>query len=159
VPGLDVAWQQFFGTSNRHEVEDRCVNDRFDYQWRPDDILQTSIVRPSVLWHQKRQALVFFNQILLHHPACLDEATRSALLELYGHHGLPRSVTFADGTPISDSMIEDILSTAIEAAVCFSWQQGDVLMVDNVAVAHARLAYTGTRRIYVALSQFVENQQ
>ena len=39
-------------------------------------------------------------------------------------------------------------------AVCFSWQVDDVMMIDNVAVAHARRPYGGERRVYAALGRF-----
>jgi alpha-ketoglutarate-dependent taurine dioxygenase len=32
------------------------------------------------------------------------------------------------------------------------WQVGDVLLIDNVAVAHGRRPFTGDRRILVAMS-------
>ncbi|MEU3648064.1 TauD/TfdA family dioxygenase [Lentzea sp. NPDC034063] len=33
----------------------------------------------------------------------------------------------------------------------FPWRRGDVLAVDNVAVAHARNPFTGKRKLFVAM--------
>jgi alpha-ketoglutarate-dependent taurine dioxygenase len=43
-----------------------------------------------------------------------------------------------------------------EAAVCFAWQKGDLLMVDNMLVAHGRAPFTGPRRILVAMAEKIE---
>jgi hypothetical protein len=43
--------------------------------------------------------------------------------------------------------------------VRFDWRAGDVLMLDNMLVAHARDPYQGPRKIVVAMSELVERSQ
>ena len=40
--------------------------------------------------------------------------------------------------------------------VQFQWREGDVLMVDNMLVAHARNPYQGARKIVVAMGEMTE---
>jgi len=47
--------------------------------------------------------------------------------------------------------MEEILSVYRDLEVSFPWQEGDVLLVDNVAVAHGRRPFRGERKILVAL--------
>ena len=42
-----------------------------------------------------------------------------------------------------------------ELAVSFRWQEGDILMLDNMLVAHARNPYSGPRKICVAMGELV----
>jgi len=35
----------------------------------------------------------------------------------------------------------------------FAWQEGDILMLDNMLVAHGRKPYAGTRRVVVGMAQ------
>jgi len=95
---------------------------------------------------------VFFNQVLLHHPRALPEATRSALLDVYDADELPRNVCFGDGTPIGDDIIDGLIELYAQHEIAFPWEAGDVLMLDNMLMAHARAPFAGDRRIQVAMS-------
>ena len=98
---------------------------------------------------------VFFNQVLLHHPAALPDATRTALLELYAEDCLPRLVTFGDGTPIPDDVVHYLESCYEERALRFKWQSNDILMLDNMLVSHGRDPFVGPRKILVAMSDMI----
>jgi alpha-ketoglutarate-dependent taurine dioxygenase len=39
-----------------------------------------------------------------------------------------------------------------DASVAFAWQRGDLLMLDNMAVAHGRRPYRGERQVLVAMA-------
>jgi hypothetical protein len=153
VPALDTPWERFFGTDDPSAVASRCAALGIDLSWSDDGSLRTITQRPAVAQHPRRGS-VFFNQILLHHPVCLDAATREALVDLLGPDGLPRTIAFGDGGPIPDGIVELVLAATVETAFCFEWQAGDVLMVDNVAIAHGRRAFEGDRCVRVALSAF-----
>ena len=40
--------------------------------------------------------------------------------------------------------------------VAYPWEQGDVLLLDNMSVAHARDPYKGERKVVVAMVEPVE---
>ena len=44
-------------------------------------------------------------------------------------------------------------------AVRFPWKAGDILMVDNMLVAHARAPFTGARKIVVAMGEMIDQQE
>jgi hypothetical protein len=43
-----------------------------------------------------------------------------------------------------------------ELAVQFPWREGDVLMLDNMLIAHARNPYAGERKIVVAMGEMID---
>jgi non-ribosomal peptide synthetase component F/alpha-ketoglutarate-dependent taurine dioxygenase len=156
---LDVGWRDFFKTDDKAEVEARCRAGGIDCRWLDEETLQTRTRCPAVIRHPITSERSFFNQVQLHHTACLDAGVRDDLLEMVGIERLPRQVVFGDGTPIPDDIIE-IVGEAYEAcAVRFDWQPGDVVMLDNMLAAHARDPFEGPRKIVVAMGDMVERAQ
>ncbi|MGH8920199.1 MAG: TauD/TfdA family dioxygenase, partial [Actinomycetes bacterium] len=117
--------------------------------------LRTAAVRPAVVRHPVTGEWSWFNQAQHWHIACLDEATRTSLLETVGEDGLPRECRFGDGTPIPDSAMAEICAVYDELEVVFPWQRGDVLMLDNILVAHARNPFRGERELLVAMGDMI----
>jgi len=155
--GVDVAWQDFFRTDNRLEVERRCAAQGVEWTWKRDGGLRISTRVPAVLRHPLGQ-LSFCNQIFLHHVSCLDAKTAQALRAVLPASDLPRNVHFGDGAPISDELVFELLRTTVKHAVRFSWQRGDVLVLDNLSTAHARSPFAGERQILVAVGDVVARQ-
>lgn len=152
-PDLDVSWQSFFKTSDRAAVEARCRASGAQLQWFDDNVLQIRTLCPAVIRHPLTGERAFFNQIQLHHPYNLGDEIRAGLLELVGEELLPRNVRYGDGSRIEDEVMA-LVGRAYEAgAVRFDWQVGDVIMLDNMLVAHARDPYEGPRKIAVAMSE------
>lgn len=153
--GLDVSWQNFFKTTNKSAVEEFCTNSAMYFKWLGHNRLRTRKVCPAVAKHPKTGDIVWFNQIQHWHLACLDQATRESLLTLFQEEDLPRNCYYGDGSPIENSIIEEINEVLRKTAVSFSWQQGDILMVDNMLTAHARNPYLGPRQIVVAMGEMI----
>jgi alpha-ketoglutarate-dependent taurine dioxygenase len=149
-PGLGLTWQQVYGTDDRAEVERRCAEEGFGFSWLDGDRLRTTCVRPAVIAHPDSGEPCWFTQAQHWHPSCLDEPTLAALRAAYGD-GLPRDCRYGDGSPIADEDMAAILAVYRELEVAFPWREGDVLVVDNVATAHGRNPYRGSRRLLVAL--------
>ncbi|HVR99264.1 MAG TPA: amino acid adenylation domain-containing protein [Thermoanaerobaculia bacterium] len=154
--GLDVSWQEFFKTGDRTEVERYCQRAAIELEWKENG-LRTRQLSPAVVQHPKNGERVFFNQVQLHHVACLDPAVRESLLALYGEADLPRNVYYGDGSPIEDSVMEEISRAYWDTAVSFPWQEGDIILLDNMLTAHARNPFVGPRRIVVAMGEMIES--
>lgn len=111
--------------------------------------------RSAATTHPKTGEPVFFNQIQLHHVSCLDQEVRDALFALFRPEDLPRNVCYGDGSPIEDETVRRITSLYWEHAMAFLWQAKDILLVDNMLMAHARNPFTGSRKIVVAMGEMV----
>ena len=115
------------------------------WRWLDSDTLQTRTRCPAVIRHPLTGEKVFFNQIQLHHAACLEAQVREDLLAMGGIERLPRHVTYGDGSPIADETMAVVGRVYEECAVRFDWRQGDIVMLDNMLAAHARDPYEGPR--------------
>jgi alpha-ketoglutarate-dependent taurine dioxygenase len=52
-------------------------------------------------------------------------------------------------------VIHHISDVYRDTAVAFPWRQGDILMTDNMLVAHGRNPYQGPRKIVVAMGEMM----
>lgn len=155
VRDLDVPWQEFFKTNNRAEVARRCAGAGMALEWVGEDGLRIMQRSEAVRTHPKTGARVFFNQVQLHHPFGLESAERQAMLDLFGADGLPRNVVYGDGSPIEDAVMDHVGQLYHKLAVGFRWQQGDMVMLDNMLVAHSRAPFGGARKIVVAMGDMI----
>lgn len=155
--GLGLNWETVFQTKNRSEVEAACRQAAIDFEWKAGDAyglrLRTRSVRPAVVKHPQTGEMSWFNQAQHWHPACLDAETRKYLLSSFSEEDLPRNCYYGDGTPIEDSVMAEISEVYQQLEVSFPWQQGDVLVLDNVLTAHGRNPFVGERQLLVAMGE------
>lgn len=154
--GLDVSWQQFFQTEDRAEVEASCAEGGMELEWKDDGGLRVRQPAVAVTHHPQTGEELFFNQIQLHHPFYLQDEVRESLTSLFAPEDLPRNVLYGDGTPIEDSVAEHVLETYWDTSVALPWEQGDIIMLDNMITAHARNPFVGPRKIAVAMARVPE---
>lgn len=148
--GLGLNWETVFQTQNKAEVEIYCQQAGVDFEWIGNR-LRTRTVLPAVIKHPKTGEFSWFNQAQHWHPACLDAITRQSLLSSFHQQDLPRNCYYGDGTLITDSIMQEICEVYQSLEVSFSWQQGDLLLLDNILTAHARNPYVGERKLLVAM--------
>ncbi|CAL9404724.1 hypothetical protein SUDANB130_01529 [Streptomyces sp. enrichment culture] len=148
--GVGESWQSAFGTDRREQVELLLDGTGDAWVWMADGRIQVSRTCPATLTHPVTGAEVWFNQIHRWHPAGCGP--RDALSRMLPEDQLPWNVTFADGSPIPDHVVSEICRRGFATAVDIPWNQGDLMLLDNVSLAHGRRSFTGTRRICVAMS-------
>lgn len=157
--GLDVSWQRFFGTDDREAVEAACHRTGMTCEWTGADDLRVKQRCRAVLRHPKTGEMSFFNQVQLHHVHCLDAELRQSLLSIFRPDDMPRTVSYGDGSPIEDGVMDHVGETYEKFAIRFQWKEGDLVSLDNMLVAHARDPYVGPRKIVVALGDMVNGAE
>jgi hypothetical protein len=95
--------------------------------------------------------LVWFNHVAFWHVSSLEPQLREAMFALFGEENLAYNTYYGDGTPIEDSIIAEIREAYRQETILFPWQHGDILMLDNMLVAHGRSPFVGPRKILVAM--------
>lgn len=151
--GLDLTWQQAFSTEDKAEVERFCRLGDIDFEWKDDGELRTRQVCQAVARHPVTDEWLWFNQAHLFHVSNLAPQVRETLISIVGEEHLPRNVYYGDGSPIELEALAHIREVLQGAQVAFPWQAGDVLMLDNMLVAHGRSAFQGARKVVVAMAE------
>jgi alpha-ketoglutarate-dependent taurine dioxygenase len=150
--GLSLSWRTAFQTEDKSVVEAYCREAGIETEWRGDR-LRTRQVRRAVVRHPVTGELVWFNHAIFFHITTLDLSTQEELLAGFGEENLPNNTYYGDGSPIEPRVLEEIREAYQREAVSFAWQEGDILMLDNMLVAHGRNPYAGRRRILVAMAE------
>ncbi len=149
--GFGKSWQEHFETDERGRVEEYLRQAGVEYDWKADGSLWTSQVRPAAVLHPHLGETVWFNQADLWHYSNLG-AKGEALRRMLGEEALPTNAYYGDGGVIRHEDLDAIRQLFWQSASVFSWQAGDLLMIDNWRVAHGRKAFSGDRRILVAMA-------
>lgn len=150
---FDVPWQKVFNTEVRAEVEGFCQRAGIQWEWKEDDALRTTQLCQAVEKHPVTGEMVWFNQAHLFHVSNLQPEVRESLEELVGEENLPRNTYYADGSPIPDAIFDEVRGVLDAETVSFRWEEGDVLMLDNMLAAHARAPFKGPRKVVVAMAE------
>ena len=151
--GMDLSWQEVFQTDNKDEVEEYCENNSIKWEWNRGLVeLTTWQICQATLSHPQTNEKVWFNQAHLFHISNLEEASRKSLLEEYGEKYLPRNAFYGDGTPFETDVLNHIREVYEQEKIIFQWQKGDIMLLDNILMAHGREPYKGERKIAVAMA-------
>jgi alpha-ketoglutarate-dependent taurine dioxygenase len=150
--GFGLSWQSVFETDDRAAVESYCRESGVEFEWKGGGGLRLTQVRPATALHPQTGEEVWFNQADQFHPTEMDEQTRKAVLSVMKPEELPKNAYFGDGTPLDESTLEKVREATRAQMVLFPWQVGDLLILDNMLVAHGRMPFAGPRKILVAMS-------
>ena len=77
---------------------------------------------------------------------------------MFREEDLPRNAFYGDGSKIEASVLEEINEIYQQETVTFPWQEGDILMLDNMLVAHGRKPFIGPRKVLVGMAEPFSNK-
>ena len=153
--GLGSSWQKAFQTESRSDVHRFAETSGMKLMWRNDGSVSVSTIRPATAIHPVTgEVIVWFNQADQFHPSTHPPALYRQMMAIYKgrENELPQNVSFGDGSPIPIGYLETIRQITRKHITVFPWRKGDLLMVDNMLVAHGRMPFKGPRRILVSMT-------
>ncbi|GEO28153.1 hypothetical protein AAC03nite_39380 [Alicyclobacillus acidoterrestris] len=151
--GFGLTWQEAFHTENPAVVEAYCREQDIEVEWKEGGRLRTRQVRKAIRCHPITGEPIWFNHMAFWHERAYQPEIRSMMLQVLGCENLPYSTYHGDGSPIEDDVVDHILQAYEVETEMFPWHEGDLLMLDNMLVAHARSAFVGTRRVLVTMGE------
>ncbi|WP_190816249.1 TauD/TfdA family dioxygenase [Saccharopolyspora pogona] len=149
---VGVPLAEAFGDVDRAAVEEYCRRNGIEHEWTADGALSTSQRRAAVVTHPATGERCWFNQIAFLNEWTMDPDVRDYLTMEFGPSGLPFNTAHGDGEPIGEDVVARINALYEANTLREPWQAGDVLLVDNIRMAHSREAYTGDREVVVVMA-------
>lgn len=148
---IGASVEEAFGTADRAAVELYCRRQAIEFAWRSDGSLHTRQRRGAVLRHPAGGLPCWFNQIAFLNEWTMEPEAHEYLVEMYGTDGLPFNTRFGDGSAIDADVVRTINEVYDTHTVREPWQDGDLLLVDNIRTAHSREPFEGPREVLAAL--------
>lgn len=151
--GIGLPWQTVFQTSSREAVEEYCQKAGIQCEWKSENRLRTRRVGRAIVPHPRSGEMLWFNHATFFHITTLGPDMSRVLRGLFEEEDLPNNSYYGDGSPIEDAVLEELRQAYKHETIMFPWQKGDVLMLDNMLVAHGRTPFVGTRQILTGMSE------
>ncbi len=152
---IGATFVESFGTEDRGAIEDYCRDNAIDVEWDGDGGLRTRQRRDAIVRHPVTGARCWFNQIAFLNEWTMAPEVREYLVDVYGPDGLPFNTRFGNGDPIGEDVVAVVNDVYTANTAREPWQDGDLLLVDNVRSAHSREPYEGDREILVGMTDAV----
>lgn len=157
--GFGLDWSTVFQTKDRAQVEAHCIKSDIQVEWKEEGRLRTCAVRPALARHPKTGETVWFNHATFFHISTLEPDIREGLLAEFEESDLPANTYYGDGSPIEPEVMEHLREAYRRETVSFPWQKGDLLLLDNMLVAHGRAPFSGSRQVLVGMAEPVTRDQ
>ncbi|MBW4630834.1 MAG: TauD/TfdA family dioxygenase [Iphinoe sp. HA4291-MV1] len=151
--GFGLPWQTVFQTTDKTKVEEYCKSNGIEVEWKEGNRLRTRQVGPAVIKHPQTSEMVWFNHVTFFHVSTLEPTVRDSLLTNLKEEDLPTNTYYGDGSLIEPSVLAHLREAYQQEMVTFSWQKGDVLMLDNMLSIHARTPFVPPRKILVGMAE------
>ncbi|KAH6832109.1 2-oxoglutarate and oxygenase superfamily protein [Perilla frutescens var. hirtella] len=136
-------WKSTFWTTDKIVAQHRAAKLKMKLEWTENGRVKTIMgpipaIKCKEMMPTPRK--IWFNSMAAAYTAWGDQ-----------WNDPKKTVSFGDGDPLPENIIHDCLKIMEEESIDVPWRKGDLLMMDNFAVLHARKPFTPPRRILAAL--------
>ncbi|MBD2535167.1 TauD/TfdA family dioxygenase [Nostoc flagelliforme FACHB-838] len=156
--GFGLPWQTVFQSQDKNVVEEYCRRNGIETEWKDNDCLKTRAIRQAVARHPHTGEMLWFNHLAFFNISTLETEIREALLAEFTEENLPHNTYYGDGSPIEIKFLDELREAYRQETIPVFWQQEDILMLDNMLVAHGRTPFVGLREIVVGMSEPTSNK-
>jgi Taurine catabolism dioxygenase TauD, TfdA family len=96
--------------------------------------------------------MTWFYHLTFFHVSTLDPMVAQTLLSM-GKENLLNNTYYGDGAEIEPAALDELRAAYDAETVVIPWQEGDIMMLDNMLAAHGREPYTPPRQIVLGMAE------
>lgn len=145
-----VSWDVSFDTDSKEQVEADCSKLGLEAIWNDDGSLTLlGYMEPFVDHPQTGERLYHTN---IHTDGKILGAKYAELdKRLLSKQKMPSGFTLDNGEALTSEEAQSIADTLASIEIAWPWQEGDVMILDNLLCQHGRNPFSGSREILTAL--------
>jgi len=147
--GAGMPWEKAFGSPDRAEVESYFRDNCISWEW-DGPRLRVRYNRWALVPHPVSGAEIWFNNMVFYHPVTLQDAMRR-LAGRIGYDRMPHGARWGDGGELEPDVAEELVALYRRCAIGTRWQRNDIMIIDNLRVAHGRESFGGDRDVAVLM--------
>jgi alpha-ketoglutarate-dependent taurine dioxygenase len=151
--GFGLPWQTAFQTTDKEEVDRHCLANGIRTEWLSGDRLRIRQRRWAIRKHPVTGETVWFNHATFFHVSTLAPEIRAGLQADLAEEDLPYNTYYGDGSRIEPEVLDVLRDIYQQETIKFPWQEHDLLLLDNMLVAHGRSSFHGPRKIIVGMTE------
>ena len=141
ISGQGRSWQKTLGVSTKNDAEAKLSELGYSWNWIEGDNLSVTTKPLKATKELKDGKKSFFNQVI----AASLGWKKSSKNQI-------SPVRFGNDQEINQSAIEHISELAQSLTLLRSWQDNDILLIDNYRVMHGRKPFSGNKNREVLVS-------
>jgi len=154
---MGIPWKKAFNVEDKIDLERFCQRNYIeDLSWAPDGTPVLKYVRNTSVIHPITNDKCWFNHGTFFNAHSLDPEFKTVLTSVFGQEVLPYNTYYGYGEEIEEEVIMLLRGLYEKHSSSFKWQSQDVLMLDNILVAHGRNPFEGERSILVTMTEPVD---
>lgn len=135
------SWKETFNVSSFFEIPNAIPKETV-FTWKSEDLLETvTVPLPGIRCDPRTNVPVFMNSIVAARLGWNDERNNGE-----------EAVVYSDGSHIDKNLALNIQEKMDHESKIFTWQKGDILLIDNAVTMHSRTSYSGDRLLYTKVS-------
>ena len=149
MPGVDDAasgmgrsWASTLGVADKDAAEDRLRKLGYSWQWQDNGCLRATTPPLPAVMDLPDGRKTFFNQLIAAFCGWKDERNDPS-----------KAIQYGDGSALDADAVRKAAAIADEITFYMKWQVGDVVLIDNTVVMHARQPFVGKRKVVASLAE------
>jgi alpha-ketoglutarate-dependent taurine dioxygenase len=150
--GMGKGWKTTFETSDKELIGQYCQDNNIEFFWESEDLYLRN-QGPGIVTHPITHEKVWFNQANQFHPSGLPDDIYKGLNLLYSDnkYKYPQYAYYGNGDEIPVEYLREITETQFDTSIKLKWEKGDMIILDNLLIAHGRMPFKGERKVYVSM--------
>ena len=140
--GMGRSWSSTLGVSTESEAESRLAELEYSWEWLENGALRATTPALPAVREVSNGRRAFFNQLIAAYCGWSDDRNDPS-----------KAIRHGDGSPLDAAAVQRAAEIADELTFDMNWQVGDVVLIDNTLVMHARKPFEGARRVVASLAE------